>query len=320
MNYIQRLAVLSFTAVSILGLSACTTTAVLTPEEALKKDTDDQIYSDKQSLASNICDYMGIFCPKDVTMSEAEFEKMVGSEKAPNTGIEISKLGGVMLASSWLFPTSLATQTHQLGAGWFFLGAGLLQSAITPSDWKNSRVLAFVTVDKAKTAEEARKYFLDNLIAAEKKVIKANHFEIVKEWPLQTKEFSDHTTTFTNIAVKGKDVCPLNEKNEQTCIFDAAVVHGGLNAVKTVIPNWLPNGGQEAWRISRTGAIFRSEPYRISKVIQKDLVIQVAEKLPDNFYVYVPATDVGDEKKDGPAFIMTNKTVYPFIYVFNKDK
>lgn len=37
MNYIQRLAVLSFTAVSILGLSACTTTAVLTPEEALKK-------------------------------------------------------------------------------------------------------------------------------------------------------------------------------------------------------------------------------------------------------------------------------------------
>lgn len=54
MNYIQRLAVLSFTAVSILGLSACTTTAVLTPEEALKKDTDDQIYSDKQSLASNI--------------------------------------------------------------------------------------------------------------------------------------------------------------------------------------------------------------------------------------------------------------------------
>lgn len=56
------------------------------------------------------------------------------------------------------------------------------------------------------------------------------------------------------------------------------------------------------------------------KVIQKDLVIQVTEKLPDNFYVYVPATDVGDEKKDGPAFIMTNKTVYPFIYVFNKDK
>lgn len=120
MNSIQRLSVLSLTAVSILGLSACTTTAVLTPEEALKKDTDDQIYSDKQSLASNICDYMGIFCPKDVTMSEAEFEKMVGSEKAPNTGIEISKLGGVMLASSWLFPTSLATQTHQLGAGWFF--------------------------------------------------------------------------------------------------------------------------------------------------------------------------------------------------------
>lgn len=320
MNCIHRLTVLSLTAVSILGLNACTTTAVLTPEEALKKDSEDQIYSKKESLASNICDYMEIFCPKDITMSKAEFEKISGAGNAPSTGIEISKLGGVMLASSWLFPTSLATQTHQLSAGWFFLGAGLLQSAITPSEWKTSRVLAFVPVDKAKTAEEARQYFLENLVKAEKKVINKNQFKIFKEWPLQTKKNPDHTVTFNSIAVTGKDVCPLNKRGEYTCIFDAVAVHGGTNAVKTVIPSWLPNGGKEAWRISRASGIFRAENYRVSKVVPKEIVVQVAKLLPDNFYVYVPATDIGEEDRDGPAFIMSNKTVYPFIFVTPSKK
>ena len=169
MNCVQRLAVLTFTAISLLGLSGCSSLSTMTKDEAIEKDKKDQVYDSHASLANNICGYLSIVCPKDASITKEQFKKTFGSNSSSNTGVEIAKLGGVMVASSWLFPTSLATQTNQLGAGWFFLGASLL---LSPSVERKPYVLAFVPLENAKTEEEARKYFIDNLSEAERKVIK----------------------------------------------------------------------------------------------------------------------------------------------------
>lgn len=302
-----------------LSLQGCfTTMKTMTHEEAVERDKADQEYNEKGSLASNICRYMQIHCPKSVQMSKKEFAKLSekASGKSADTGIEISKLGGVMLGSAWLFPTSLTSTTNQIGAGWFFLGGGLLLSALTPDEWTYSRVLAFIPVNKAKTAEEAQKYFMDALVQADKKVIKDNKFKIVKtdEGVINRGEY---LLSYKDLFIEGKDICPLTQDGQSSCVFSANVIHGGINAVKTKIPSWLPNGGQEAWRISRTSSIFNTGVYSYSKVTQRDLLVQIAKYLPDDFYVYVPATKVGDEKIDGPAFIISNKQVYPFITVYD---
>lgn len=296
-----------------LSLQGCfTTMKTATHEEAVNMDQRHQIYNEKASLARNICRYMQIQCPKDVVMTQQQFEKLSVDPSGKDTGIEISKLGGVMLASSWLYPTSFASSTHQIGAGWFFLGGGLLLSALTPEDWPQNRVLAFIPVSKAKTAEEARQYFLDAMAKADEKVIKDNDFKVVKtDGNVVVKE--EHTYTYRDYFVDGKDICPLNANGTFTCVFSTQVWHDGINAVKTTIPSWLPNGGQEAWRISRTNAVNVAN-YDHSKTTQRDLLVQLAKYLPD-FYVYAPAVKTGNDKIDGPALILSNKQIYPFIQV-----
>ena len=305
MNCVQRLAVLTFTAISLLGLSGCSSLSTMTKDEAIEKDKNDQVYDSHASLAKNICDYLSIVCPKDASITKEQFEKTFGSNAGSNTGVEIAKLGGVMVASSWLFPTSLATQTHQLGAGWFFLGASLL---LSPSVERKPYVLAFVPLEKAKTEEEARKYFIDKLSEAERKVIKEdNGLTQFKVFGLEGSGIA--------LPVKGKEICPLKEDGKHSCAFFAAAMHGGINAVKTEIPKWLPNGGKEVWRISHTLSIFSAEDVKISKVQAQDISVQVAKLLPNNFYVYVPPIESKEKDKDKPALVMSNSKVYPFIYV-----
>lgn len=312
MNCFQRLAVLTLTAISLLGLSSCSSLSTMTKDEAIEKDKKDQVYDSHASLANNICGYLSIVCPKDASITKEQFEKTFGSNVGSNTGVEIAKLGGVMVASSWLFPTSLATQTHQLGAGWFFLGASLL---LSPSVERKPYVLAFVPFEKAKTEEEARKYFIDKLSEAERKVIKANRLEILEDNGLTQFKVFDLEGSGISLPVKGKEICPLKEDGKHSCAFFAAAMHGGINAVKTEIPKWLPNGGKEVWRISHTLSIFSAEDVKISKVQAQDISVQVAKLLPNNFYVYVPPIESKEKDKDKPAFVMSNSKVYPFIYV-----
>ena len=107
----------------------------------------------------------------------------------------------------------------------------------------------------------------------------------------------------------------MKEDGKHSCAFFAAAMHGGINAVKTEIPKWLPNGGKEVWRISHTLSIFSAEDVKISKVQAQDISVQVAKLLPNNFYVYVPPIESKEKDKDKPAFVMSNSKVYPFIYV-----
>lgn len=216
MNCVQRLAVLTFTAISLLGLSGCSSLSTMTKDEAIEKDKKDQVYDSHASLANNICGYLSIVCPKDASITKEQFKNTFGSNSSSNTGVEIAKLGGVMVASSWLFPTSLATQTHQLGAGWFFLGASLL---LSPSVERKPYVLAFVPLENAKTKEEARKYFIDNLSEAERKVIKANRLEILEDNGLTQFKVFDLEGSGIALPVKGKEICPLKEDGKHSCAF-----------------------------------------------------------------------------------------------------
>lgn len=54
MNCVQRLAVLTFTAISLLGLSGCSSLSTMTKDEAIEKDKKDQVYDSHASLANNI--------------------------------------------------------------------------------------------------------------------------------------------------------------------------------------------------------------------------------------------------------------------------
>ena len=110
MNCVQRLAVLTFTAISLLGLSGCSSLSTMTKDEAIEKDKKDQVYDSHASLANNICGYLSIVCPKDASITKEQFKKTFGSNSSSNTGVEIAKLGGVMVASSWLFPKLISLE------------------------------------------------------------------------------------------------------------------------------------------------------------------------------------------------------------------
>lgn len=75
MNCVKRLAVLTFTAISLLGLSGCSSLSSMTKEEAIEKDKKDQVYDSHASLANNICGYLSIVCPKDASITKEQFEK-----------------------------------------------------------------------------------------------------------------------------------------------------------------------------------------------------------------------------------------------------
>lgn len=306
---------LSLLSVAVLVLSGCSFNKTLTAEEALQKDRKDQIFNPRYSVARNICNYYDIFCPKDVVISKADLKKALGKTSDKGVGNDIAQFGGIYFGSSLVFPSSFASQTHQLGAGWFFLASGLLLSVLEPSDWKYPEVLAFIPISKAKTEKDARKFFLSTIDKAEMKVIEANKFEIVKSSEFSAEKFFDGTYSGFIRYVKGKNICPLSKEGNASCRLGISVKHSGINAVQTIIPEWLPNAGEKVWRISDTNSLFVVDAESGGKNFLRDMVLQISKYLPDNFYLYIPANITGDKQVDSPAVIVSNKRIYPFINV-----
>lgn len=316
----------AITSTALFSLQGCNFLAPyqykpMSAEQVIQKDKKDQVFKKDKSMASNICQYMPIECPKEIEISRKEFEELNGKIN-PGKNIDTTGLGATMVGTALVNPSSFTTSTSQLGMGSIlFLGSFLFSGG--PKEFSGdifSRVMAFVPVSKAKTAEEAQQYFIKALAEAEDKVIAENGYKVVTNRGIVKNNvgiLSQAPSIYRYVEVEGKNSC-TPYKGNPTCYFAAGFPLGEINELKTIIPSWLPNGGKEAWRISWSEIVFLATKFQESHATEQKILFQLGKYLPDDFYLYVPparTSYVPDSKEIAPAFIMSNKQVYPFITI-----
>lgn len=334
---------------SVLALTGCSYTRPLekNAEQANEFTQKQALYNKKRSLALNIYNQMDLppnFRCEDKWLSDEdykEFYKKQGTSETVMNGTAMQ--GAVTLGQAVLLPTSFSASTGAVGMGSFLLVGGLLfgssgHEPIYPH-W-----LIYVPTSKAKTPEEAWKYVVDAFDDAFIKWEKSAGVTLTSKKKEMASDNEQRENLVEHFLTDKSGKCPIiDEKYIKehkfrnfvpggSCVLTFSGWSRPINEVKTTIPSWLPNGGQEAWKISVADTRFKdfARPPKESKFfkkgvehhydqtrapfLQKDITVDLIKNLPENFYAYVPATITEDKEHRFPPFVVSKKGIYWFIY------
>lgn len=293
----------------------------MTEETANKALEEYQNYLPDHSFAYNLCRYTvnekgDYICTKDAEIPKAEYEKMFGANA---TG----RVDGGYAASIGLYALSGAIQPgffHSFsgfGPGALFLIGGLLTGG--PGRAGDNRFVAFVPYSKAKTKEEAIDYVFDSFAKAYRSTYKKFGFkESAVDKNYQWFKLGNAVEHYKTITVYGDHGCDRykdeNGKNKVKCFFATNYFNHYLDGRLTTIPSWMPNAGEKAWVISGDASFKTAKNYS-GTLTQRDLAVDEAKALPDNFYLLVPEEIKGT--KELPPFVVSNKNI--FFYAVPKN-
>lgn len=337
-----------------LNLAACSYTRPMerTSEQAQEFDKKVSAFHEKESIALNIWRQMELpetYKPSDKWLSDEDYKKFYAQQLAPASSSgkilsDTSMLGAITLAQQAFLPTSFSSSMHSMGMGAFFLIGGLFgpdsYEAIDPH-W-----LIYVPVSKAETPQDAWKYVREAFDKAFKNWEKSVGLKLTGERILDGYKNQYRQNYVAHFLTDKAGKCPLiteeQIKEKQlinfipggSCVLSFDAKSAPVNEIKTKIPSWLPNGGQEAWKISIARSLFKdfdrkpregffkddlSYDQTRAPFLQKDIVLSMIKDLPDNFYAYVPYTYTKDEERKFPPFVASNKGLYWFIYPKNLE-
>ena len=181
------------------------------------------------------------------------------------------------------------------------------------------RFVAFVPISKAKTKEEALAYVHSAFFKAYRSIFKKYGLKEVTagKKDYYQRKLGDAMDYYKGILVSDGKYCdyddPVKKKKGATrCLFSTTHHNWYLDGVQTVIPDWLPDAGQKAWVVAGHAELMTIDNYE-GPLKQRDLAIDEAKALPNNFYLLVPQTFEGSPLKGFkklPPFVVSNKNIY----------
>lgn len=302
--------------VSTLSLmTGCAMTSkTMTQEQADEVLGKNQTYLTDHSFAYNLCRYTvnkkgEVACPEDVRIPKAEFEKTFGANNKGSVDGSYAASLGVYALSSVIQP-GFFDSFSEFGPGALFLIGGLLTGH--KGSEADNRFVAFVPVSKAKTEEEAATYIQRAFLKSYRGILKKQGLKEVKNnQPMLKKQLDKGVLYITSVPFTTNDGCneftSKDGRVTSSCSFTMFYTRLYSYQAQTIIPAWLPNAGQKAWVVSGEAGFFHGKDYS-GKLNQRDLVIEEAKGLPDNFYLLIPQSDSGEKKL--PPFVVSNKAVY----------
>ena len=304
------------TIVTAVGLSGCSAfIAPVSDSTAAKRDAEFHQLDPEKSYARNIADMMWV--SRQISAKDVD-PKDFGEKEDSSWGKWA--LGGVALAFS---PSYVR---HQLGPAFGILAL----NQTTPKKPDTVRLLGYVPKEIAQTREEAYDKFTEFLHTAVRQWLDEKKATVIYD-----SENDSHSEVYgypgrrAAFLFNGEDFCPTphnedgspvlgsNGKPLGRCQASIEFVLGGLNGFETMGPSWLDPKEPRGWLFAEVVALFKTFANKEPDNFNQWVILQnVARKLPDNCFIYIPAETFAGNYF--PPVIAYNKGFYAFVKPIKK--